>query len=68
VRFWLVVFFAWSLLGSGHSFSFDFFVWEDVALSVFIRGLHEFVFGGIDKLSVFVQLVFVSITAVYYSV
>jgi hypothetical protein len=51
----------------GQSFSFDFFVWEDVALSVFVRGLHEFVVNGIDGLSVFVQLVLISITAVVYS-
>jgi hypothetical protein len=35
---WLAVFFAWSLLGSGYYFSFNFFVREDVALSVFVRG------------------------------
>jgi hypothetical protein len=41
---------------------------EDIALSVLIRGLHEFVIGGINGLSVFVQLMLVSITAVDSSV
>jgi hypothetical protein len=55
-----------SLLCSGISFSFEFIVWEDVALIVFVLGLHEFVVGGINGLSVFVYLVIVSITAVDY--
>jgi hypothetical protein len=37
-------------------------------MSVFIRGLHEFVVGGINGPSVFVQLMLVSITAVDSSV
>jgi hypothetical protein len=49
-------------------FFFDFIVREDVALSVFIRSLHEFVVGGINGLSVVVQLMLVSITAVDSSV
>jgi hypothetical protein len=64
LRCWLAVFFTWILLGSGHSFSFDLFVREDVALSVFVRGLHEFVVGGINGFSLFIELVFVSITSV----
>jgi hypothetical protein len=67
LRFWLAVFFSWSSLNIGHSFSFDFFVWEDVALSVLVRGMHKFVVSEIDGLSVFVQLVLISITAVVSS-